>query len=264
MYSKKNLVNNENGFGHVLILVFLAVFIALCAVVYLRVSKQSAGTFTFGPKFPDISTYHNIDSSTINDNDASATHDLTQAVNNFTTGNPGLAYVDQDMFDGCGLFTTKQNGDFAAAYGKICSRYLIAYFSSTLDSSVVTANAAKWFNTTFFRQSDVENGYLHLCGEYLISELDPFYILNVYTLDPKTMEKDTIFCNKLSKINTTTPTFSSIGMLGGAIGADSKYQEVRSRSNINKQNMIEKLKNNGAKTVVSVTLNKKYYQRTLN
>jgi hypothetical protein len=264
MHSKKNLENNENGFAHVLILVFLAVFIAVCAVVYLRVAKHSSGTLNFGPKFPDISTYRNIDSSTINNSDTSATHDLTQAVNEFTADNPSLSYVNQDAFDGCGLFTTEENGDFSAAYGKVCSRYLVAYYSSTLDSSDVTASTAKWFNTTFVLPSDVENGYLHLCGEYLISKHDPIDGLNIYTLDPKTEEKDPIFCNQLSKINTSSPTFSSTNILAGAIGADSKYQEVRSQSNINKQDMIEKLKNNGAKTLVTVTLNKKYYQRTLN
>jgi hypothetical protein len=211
-----------------------------------------------------ISTYHNVDSLTIKNNDESATKDLDQAVNDFKTGNSNLTYVNQDEFDGCGLFTTKQNGDFAAAYGKVCSRYLIAYFSSSDSSKDVTASSAKWFNTTFYSASDVENGYLHLCGEYLISTHDPINMLDIYTLDPKTVEQDTVFCNQLSKIETSQPAFTANSMISGAIGADSKYQEVRSQSNINRQEIIEKLKTSGAKTLVSVSLNKKYYQHTLN
>jgi hypothetical protein len=109
----------------------------------------------------------------------------------------------------------------------------------------------------------VENGYLHLCGEYLISTHDPINTLDIYTLDPKVVEQDAVFCNQLSKIETSQPAFTATNMVSGAIGAGSKYQEIRSQSNINRQEMIEKLKTSGAKTLVSIQLEKQYYKRTL-
>jgi hypothetical protein len=207
--------------------------------------------------------FHNIDSLTIKNNDSLTTRNLKQAVNEFTTGNPSLSYVNQDIVDGCGLFTTESNGDLTTAYGKICSIYLIAYYSSSLDSSDVTASTAKWFKTTFYSPSDVENGYLHLCGEYLISTHDPIDILDIYTLDSKTAEKDAVFCNQISKIDTSQPALTATSVVAGAIGADSKYQELRSLSNINRHDMVENLKASGAKTLVSVAFYKKYYQHTL-
>jgi hypothetical protein len=106
---------NERGFGHLLIFVVLALIVFIFIAAYLRIQNHSSTTTLFGPKFPDIATYHNIDTSDIKNNDESTTQELDQAVNDFKTGNPNLTYVNQDEFDGCGLFVTESNGDFDAA-----------------------------------------------------------------------------------------------------------------------------------------------------